>query len=260
MILAVDVGNTNTVIGLVDGGAIRLRWRIVSDAGRTADEHGMVLRQLCAQSGVDTGEISGAIVCSVVPALTASFVAMLKAVLDVEPVIVGPDLDLGIVIDYRDPREVGPDRLANAVGALDLVRGASIVVDFGTATTFDVVSADGHYLGGAIAPGLLTSAETLFRKAALLHGVALDAPEAAIGRSTEESLRSGILLGTAGQVEEIVRRIVAEWGVKPTVVATGGLAERIACLTQAIDLVEPDLTLRGLALIYERVKGCPGSG
>ena len=255
MILAVDIGNTNTVIGLVDGGAIRLRWRIVSDPGRTADEHGMVLRQLCAQSRVDTSEIRGAIVCSVVPALTASFVSMLGTVLDIDPVIVRPDTDLGIVIDYRDPREVGPDRLANAVGALDLVHGPSIVVDFGTATTFDVISGDGHYLGGAIAPGLLTSAETLFRKAALLHGVALDAPKVAIGRSTEESLRSGILLGTAGQVEEIVRRIVEEWGVEPTVVATGGLAERIAPLTQVIDLVEPDLTLRGLALIYERVKG-----
>jgi type III pantothenate kinase len=127
-------------------------------------------------------------------------------------------------------------------------------VDFGTATTFDVVTSDGHYLGGAIAPGLLTSAENLFRKAALLHGVALEPPNAAIGRSTEEALRSGIMFGAAGQVDEVVRRIVEEWGADPTVVATGGLAGRIAPLTEAIDLVEPDLTLRGLALIYKRVK------
>ena len=255
MLLAVDIGNTNTVIGVVDAGTIRLRWRIVSDAARTADEHGMVLRQLCGQSGVDVEDISGAIVCSVVPALTASFVAMLEAVVGVEPVVVGPDLDLGIAIDYLDPREVGPDRLANAVGVLSVVDGSAIVVDFGTATTFDVVSEDGHYMGGAIAPGLLTSAETLFRKAALLHGVALDPPDAVIGRSTAESLRSGILIGAAGQVDEIVRRIVEEWGAEPTVVATGGLAGRIAPLTETIDLVEPDLTLRGLALIYKRVKG-----
>ncbi|MBM3307694.1 MAG: type III pantothenate kinase [Candidatus Eisenbacteria bacterium] len=255
MLLAIDVGNTNVVIGVVDAGAIRRRWRITSDAARTADEHGMVLRQLCRQSGIDLSAISGAIVCSVVPALTASFVAMLEDVGGVEPVVVGPDLDLGIAIDYRDPREVGPDRLANAVGALSVVDGDAIVVDFGTATTFDVVSADRRYLGGAIAPGLLTSAETLFRKAALLHGVALDPPEVAIGRSTEESLRSGILIGAAGQVNEIVRRIAEEWGAEPTVVATGGLAERIAPLTEAIDIVEPDLTLRGLALIHERVKG-----
>jgi type III pantothenate kinase len=254
MILAVDIGNTNVVIGLVDAGTIRHRWRTASDPARTSDEHGMLLRQLCSQAGVEVGEITGAIVCSVVPALTASFVAMLEDVTGEEPVVVGPDLDLGVVVDYLDPREVGPDRLANAVGALSVVDGDAVVVDFGTATTFDVVTSDGHYLGGAIAPGLLTSAENLFRKAALLHGVALEPPNAAIGRSTEEALRSGIMFGAAGQVDEVVRRIVEEWGADPTVVATGGLAGRIAPLTEAIDLVEPDLTLRGLALIYKRVK------
>jgi type III pantothenate kinase len=255
MILAVDVGNTNVVLGLVSGRDVRLRWRIASVADRTADEHAILLRQLLAQAGVRDGDVQGSVVCSVVPALTASFLTALEALLGVQPVVVGPDADLGIAIDYRDPREVGPDRLANAVGVLDLVDGAAIVVDFGTATTFDVVSADRRYLGGAIAPGLLTSAESLVRKAALLRGVALEPPGAAIGRSTEESLRAGVLFGAAGQVDEIVRRIVEEWGVSPTVVATGGLAERIAPLTSVIDLVEPDLTLRGLALIYERVKG-----
>jgi len=254
MILAVDIGNTNVVMGLVDAGTIRHRWRTASDAARTADEHEMLLRQLCQQSGVDVAEIGGSIVCSVVPALTASFVEMLEKVTGADPVVVGPDLDLGVVVDYHDPHEVGPDRLANAVGVMGIVDGDAIVVDFGTATTFDVVTADGHYLGGAIAPGLLTSAENLFRKAALLHGVALEPPSAAVGRSTEESLRSGIMFGAAGQVDEVVRRIVEEWATEPTVVATGGLAGRIAPLTEAIDIVEPDLTLRGLALIYKRVK------
>jgi type III pantothenate kinase len=170
----------------------------------------------------------------------------------VEPVVVGPGIDLGITIDYRDPSEVGPDRLANAVAVHELVRGPAIVVDFGTATTFDVVTADGRYMGGAIAPGLLTSAETLFRKAALLHRVALVAPASAIGKSTEESLRSGILFGTAGQVDALVTRIVEEWGESPKVVATGGLASTVAPLSRTIDLVDPDLTLKGLAIIYER--------
>jgi type III pantothenate kinase len=176
----------------------------------------------------------------------------------VEPVIVGPDLDLGIAIDYDDPREVGPDRLANAVAARHLVEGAAIVVDFGTATTVDVVTSDGRYLGGAIAPGLLTSAENLFRRAALLHRVALDPPAHAIGRSTSDAVRAGIVFGAAGQVDEIVRRVRAEVGEECRVIATGGLAERIALFTTTIDAVEPDLTLLGLSLIYERVKKSGG--
>ena len=254
MLLAIDIGNTNTVIGLLDDGELLFRWRIASDSTRTADEFTILLNELCAQSGVEPACIDGVVVCSVVPALTGEVVAMTEAAFNLEPVVVGPDVDLGIEIDYGDPREVGPDRLANAVAARHLVEGPAIVVDFGTATTVDVVTGDGHYLGGAIAPGLLTSAENLFRRAALLHRVALEPPDRVIGRSTEDSLRSGIVFGAAGQVDEIVRRVVEEWGEEPRVIATGGIAEKIALFSKVIDVVEPDLTLLGLSLIYERVK------
>ncbi len=254
MLLAIDVGNTNTVIGLFQDGVLRARWRLASDSGRTADEYGILLRELCSQSGVEVRDVSGVVVASVVPTLTGSVESMSEGVFDVAPVIVGPDIDLGIVVDYDNPREVGPDRLANAVAALHIAEGAAVVVDFGTATTVDAVTGDGRYLGGAIAPGLITSAENLFRRAALLNRVALDPPERAIGRSTEQSLRSGIVFGAAGQVDEIVRRVADELGEAPRVIATGGLAERIALFSKRIEMVEPDLTLLGLSLVYERVK------
>ena len=257
MLLAIDVGNTNTAIGLFEGQDLRFRWRVSTDGNRTSDEFGILVRELCAQSGVDIRDVSRLCLSSVVPTLTTALVRMSREVLGVEPVVVGVDLDLGIAIDYDDPKEVGGDRLADAVAAHELYEGPVIVVDFGTATTFDVVSGDGRYLGGAIAPGPLTSIENLFRKAALLHRVALEPPEAAIGRSTEESLRSGITYGIAGQVDGIVRRIVEEWGEDPTVIATGGFAARIAPFSSEIDLVDSDLTLRGLAAIEGRTGGRP---
>ena len=255
MLLAIDVGNTHTVIGLFEKTELRFRWRIASEAGRTSDEFGILVRELCGQSGVRFEDISGVVVCSVVPALTGALAEMSERLINVEPVVVGPELDLGVSIDYLDPKEVGPDRLANAVAVHGTVEGAAIVVDFGTATTFDVVTADGRHLGGAIAPGVMTSAENLFRRGALLHRVALEAPESPIGRSTENAMRSGIVFGAVGQVDEIVRRIIDEWGESPVVVATGGLAQKIAEFSETIDLVEPDLTLKGLAMIHRRVTG-----
>ncbi|MBN2565585.1 MAG: type III pantothenate kinase [Candidatus Eisenbacteria bacterium] len=256
MLLAIDVGNTHTVIGLFEDGTLRFRWRIASDSRRTADEFGILTRELCGQSGVALDDVTGVILCSVVPALTSAVAEMAERVLGVDPVVVGPDLDLGITIEYFEPAEVGPDRLANAVAVHETVDGPSIVVDFGTATTFDAVTADGCYLGGVIAPGLITSAENLFRRGALLPRVAVTTPPSVMGRSTEEAMRSGIVFGAVGQVDEIVRRMVAEWGVKsPRVIATGGLAELIAGLSSTIESVEPDLTLVGLAEIYRRVRG-----
>jgi type III pantothenate kinase len=255
MLLAIDIGNTHTVIGLFEGDALRHRWRMASDARRTSDEFGILVRELCAQSGVAFGDIRGVVVCSVVPALTSALVDMAGSLLDVAPVVVGPELDLGITIDYFDPKEVGPDRIANAVAVHEMVSGPAIVVDFGTATTFDAVTADGHYLGGSIAPGVMTSAENLFRRGALLHRVALDPPPSVMGKSTEEAMRSGIVFGAVGQVDEIVGRIIEEWGERPRVVATGGLAGTIASFSKTIEAVEPDLTLRGLAAIHRRVAG-----
>lgn len=255
MLLAIDVGNTNTVIGLFEKKELQFRWRIASDSSRTSDEYAILVRELCAQSGVEPEDIRGIVVASVVPALTGAVSRMSEVSFGIEPVIAGPDLDMGIEIDYGDPREVGPDRLANAVAAWHMADGAAIVVDFGTATTADAVTSDGRYLGGAIAPGILTSTENLFRRAALLHRVALEPPEHAIGRSTEEALRSGIVFGAAGQVDEIVRRVAEELGEKARVIATGGLAEKIALFSKTIEVVEPDLTLLGLSLVFERVKG-----
>ncbi|MFH1864322.1 MAG: type III pantothenate kinase [Candidatus Eisenbacteria bacterium] len=255
MLLAIDIGNTHTVVGLFEADELRFRWRLASDARRTADEFGILVRELCAQSGVEFANIRGVVVCSVVPALTSALSEMAERLLGVEPVVVGPDLDLGISIDYFDPKEVGPDRLANAVAVHETIDGPTIVVDFGTATTFDAVTGDGHYLGGAIAPGVVTSAENLFRRGALLPRVALDPPPNVMGRSTEEAMRSGIVFGAVGQVDEIVGRIIEEWGERPTVIATGGLAGTIAAFSKTIKIVDPDLTLTGLAAIHRRVAG-----
>ena len=255
MLLAIDIGNTHTVVGLFEGGDLRHRWRLASDAQRTSDEFGILVRELCSQSGVEFADIRGVVVCSVVPALTSALADMSDRLMGVTPIVVGPDLDLGITIEYFDPKEVGPDRLANAVAVHETVEGPSLVIDFGTATTFDAVTADGHYLGGVIAPGVVTSAENLFRRGALLPRVAVDAPPSVMGKTTEEAMRSGIIYGAVGQVDGIVRRMLEEWGETPRVIATGGLARTIAEFSETIESVEPDLTLKGLAAIHERVAG-----
>ena len=255
MLLAIDIGNTHTVVGLFERDELRFRWRIASDSRRTSDEFGILVRELCAQSDVEFGDIRGVVVCSVVPALTAALCEMAERLMGVTPVVVGPELDLGITIDYFDPKEVGPDRLANAVGVGEIVNGPAIVVDFGTATTFDAITGEGHYLGGAIAPGVITSAENLFRRGALLPRVALDPPPNVMGKTTAEAMRSGIIFGAVGQVDEIVGRMIVEWGERPKVIATGGLAGTIAAFSKTIEAVEPDLTLMGLAAIHKRVAG-----
>lgn len=255
MLLAIDIGNTHTVVGLFEGDELRFRWRLASESSRTSDEFGILVRELCGQSDVDVRDIRSVAVCSVVPALTTALTDMARDSLDVEPLVVGPDLDLGISIEYFDPNEVGPDRLANAVAVHETVEGPALVVDFGTATTFDAVTADGRYLGGAIAPGVMTSAENLFRRGALLPRVALAAPPRVMGRSTEEAMRSGIVYGTVGQVDGIVRRMLEEWGENPVVIATGGLADAIAELSETVDTVEQDLTLIGLAAVHRRAGG-----
>ena len=253
MLLAIDVGNTNMVFGFLRSGKVVSSWRVSTHRDRTADEYGLLVHQLCEHGCAGIEEISGVVICSVVPPITGALEQMSREALKLPPVIVRSDLELDLIIDYYDPTEVGADRLANAVAVRKITRKAAIVVDFGTATTFDVITANGHYAGGAIAPGVKTSSENLFRRAALLHGVRMDAPESAVGRSTDESLRAGIIFGAAGQVDAIVRRLSAEMGEKPLVIATGGLAPTIAPLSETIDRVEADLTLKGLAIIYEKV-------
>lgn len=253
MLLAIDVGNTNSVFGFLRDGKVLSSWRISTHRDRTADEYGLLVHQLCDLACAGIEELSGVVISSVVPPITGALEQMSREMLKLPPVVVRSDLELDVIIDYYDPTEVGADRLANAVAVRRLTKKAAIVVDFGTATTFDIITSKGHYRGGAIAPGVVTSSENLFRRAALLHGVRMEAPESAIGRSTDEALRSGIIFGAAGQVDGIVRRLAKEMGETPVVIATGGLASTIAPLSETIERVEPDLTLHGLAIIYEAV-------
>ena len=252
MILAVDVGNTQTVAGLFDGDVLAAHWRVSSDAAITADELAVKLGGLLDLAGFDDSEVDHVIVGSVVPRLTDAW-AEVAAMITGEPaMIVGPGLKTGLPIRYDNPHEVGADRIVNGVAAIAEFGAPVLVVDFGTATTIDVIDADGGYLGGTIAPGLETSAEALFRKAARLFTVDLVAPEAVIGHNTRASVQSGLVLGQAAMVDGLVRRTWAELGTETRVVATGGLAERMSTLCDTITDVDVDLTLKGLLLVYKR--------
>ena len=256
MLLVIDVGNTHTVIGVYDGEELKEHYRVASNHALTVDECGILVRQLFAEHK----EIDDVIICSVVPPLTSVYEEMSRKSLTVDPVVVSSDLPLGIKILYDDPRTVGADRIANAVAAYEIYGGPAIVVDFGTATTFDVISENGEYLGGAIAPGIETSSLNLFKKASQLFKVSLQKPKKAIGKNTEESLRSGIIFGAVGQIDGIVNRIKEELRLmspskkEPKIIGTGGLADLIATESETIREVNPSLTLEGLRRIYSRVK------
>ena len=270
MLLAMDVGNTETVIGLfgpeapdapdamgfaraTDERGLAFHWRISTVADRTPDEHAMVLTQLLDLEGLDLrNAVSAMAISSSAPAVTTQLRRMANRWFsDLELTVIGPGTKSGMPILYDNPREVGADRIADAVGAYDLYPGASIVVDMGTATVFDVVSAKGEYLGGAIAPGVAVSLEALYAQASALRSVELVRPRSVIGRSTVESIQSGVLYGFAAQVDGIVERILAELG-EATVIATGGLAGLIAPHTKHVQHVEPWLTLHGLRIVHER--------
>ena len=255
MLLAIDVGNTNLIFALCDGEAILHRWRIATNARRTADEYVVWLNQLLMLEGVDRGRITAAIIASVVPAAMFELGLLCRAFFHVEPSVVGtPVVHLGLNVDLPNPAEVGADRLVNAVAAHALVPGNLIVVDFGTATTFDVVGADGAYRGGVICPGINLSMEALFNAAARLPRIAVEPPaegEGVIGRSTVHAMRSGVFWGYIGLIEGLVRRITSEVGHPTTVIATGGLAALFERHSQEIHRVEPDLTIRGLIRIHQ---------
>ena len=254
MILALDVGNTNIVVGVFQGARLEACWRLSTTQPRTADELGILLHQLFGHLQLDPSRVGVAVVASVVPPLTSTVEDMLEKYFHIRPLVVGPGIRTGIDIRYDHPREVGADRIVNAVAAFEHYGGPCIVVDFGTATTFDAIAADGAYLGGAIAPGIGISTEALFQKAAKLPRVELVRPLKAIGKSTVASMQAGIVIGFAGQVDELVRRIAAELGGRPTVIATGGLASLIAGETTTIDHVDDLLTLKGLLILHERNK------
>lgn len=250
MILAVDVGNTQTVIGLISEDELGGHWRVSTDASLTADEIRIKIAGLLEAEGRSWVDIERVIVSSVVPSLTDAYEDVAMRATGRAPLTVGPGLKTGMPLRYDNPHEVGADRVVNGVAAYRLFGGPVVVVDFGTATTIDVVSEDGAYLGGAIAPGIETSAAALFSRAARLSQVDLEPPDRVIGTNTRASVQAGLMLGEAARVDGLVRRVWRELGRETPVVATGGLAARLAPLCETIDEVEPDLTLKGLAMIY----------
>lgn len=256
MLLVIDVGNTQTVIGLYDqpdDPELADHWRISSDPNRTADEHALMIRQFLANRGLAAEDVvTGLALASVVPRLTATLRRMTARYFGIEPVVVGPGVRSGMPILYENPKEVGADRIADAVGALDLYGAPVIVVDFGTATTVEVVSAAGEYLGGAIFPGIEVSLDGLYERAAFLRRVELgEPPPSVIGRNTRESILAGAVYGYAALVDGLCRRAKDEVG-PATVVSTGGLGSLISPLSEMIEHHEPWLMLHGLRLIYNR--------
>lgn len=250
-LLVIDIGNTNIVLGVYRGQKLLVSWRLSTDAEKMADEYGILLRDLFSSAGLDSSSIKGCALSCVVPPLLRSFQEVVGKQFAVNPLVVGPGVRTGVRILTDNPREVGADRITNAVAAAKLHGLPALVIDFGTATTFDVVSKEGDYLGGAIAPGVGIAAESLWRRAAQLPRIELAFPPAAIGKNTVQAMQSGVLLGYVALVEGMVERISRELGDKPMIIATGGLAPLIAEKTKVIQRVEPDLTLQGLRLIYE---------
>ncbi|NLN16106.1 MAG: type III pantothenate kinase [Firmicutes bacterium] len=251
MILAVDIGNTHTVLGLFRGKGLVASWKLQTDSRRTEDEMGSCLLSLFRAGGIDKEEIQGVVVSCVVPPIMHTFEEMVHRYLGVRPLVVGPGIKTGIPVHYENPKEVGSDRIANAVATVHHHGVPAIVVDFGTATSFDAISRDGAYLGGAIAPGIWIATEALFLQTAKLPRIDLARPARAIGKNTVSSLQAGIIFGFVGMVEELVARLKEELTGSPVVVATGSYARLIAGETKVIDKVDLELTLEGLRLIYD---------
>lgn len=253
MILAFDVGNTETTIGVFEGEELRAHWRIMTDVARTSDEFGLLLRGLLQARGVGAADLHGCAIASVVPPINAPLSEACVAWLGVKPLMVDGSSPLPIELRVDEPLTVGADRLVNTLASSRIHGRDTIVVDLGTATTYDCITAEGVFLGGVIAPGLRTSADTLVRRTSKLPATALVPPARVIGTRTEECIRAGVVLGAADAIDGLVRRIKAEWpnGRTPLVIATGGLSELMAPLCREVDCVEPFLTLHGLRLAYE---------
>ncbi len=254
MLLAIDIGNTNIILGVFDGDKLKTTLRISTGIHTMPDEYAGLMLYLLERQGITAPQITDAVLCSVVPPLVATFAEIGKGYFKVSPLVIEAGVKTGVRICMDNPKEVGADRIVNAVAAHKLYKGQVIVIDLGTATTFDAVSKDGGYLGGAIAPGIVTATEALFTRTAALPRVDLTYPQKAIGTNTIAAMQSGIVFGYVGLIEGIVNRIKQELGGKAKVVATGGYSKLLAQETSVIDVVNPDLTLIGLRLIYQMNK------
>ena len=255
MLLAIDIGNTNIVLGVFKGADLVHSWRLATLRERTADELGILITSLCAHHGIKREDISGIVMASVVPPQTGTMITMARDYFGSEPLNLDPSMNTGMPGLYDNPKEVGADRIVNAVAAYERTRKATIVVDFGTATTFDAVSANGEYLGGVICPGPQISADALFQRAAKLPRIDVRKPEKVIGTNTVASMQAGLFWGYVDMVEGLVRRMRQELGGDVTVIATGGLASTVAPETKVVDHVDGELTLRGLRIVWERNRG-----
>ena len=250
LLLTIDAGNTNTVLGVFEGTSLRAHWRLTTRREQTADEYGIFVRSLFGSSGLDPAQVDGVVLASVVPPLTSVLVNLARQFLGREPVVVEPGVKTGMPVLYEPPGDVGADRIVNGIAAFETYGGPVVVVDFGTATTFDCITGDGRFIGGVIMPGLRTASDALVSRTAKLPATELVAPDHVIGRRTDDCIRAGVLLGTAEAVDGLVRRIKAEWPnrVIPKVIATGGLAGLVVPLTREIESTHPELTLTGLRL------------
>jgi len=264
-LLVVDIGNTNVALGLFDyppgeppaGGKLAQHWRTSTHREQTSDEVALVISALFAHEGRRAAEVTDVIISSVVPPLLPIWERVSTKLFARPPLVVGPGIRTGMPVRYENPREVGADRIVNAVAAFEIFGGPVIAVDFGTATTFDCVSREGEYLGGAIFPGIGISMEALFERTSMLHRVEIARPKSVIGRTTTAALQSGLLYGYAGVVDSMVERIRGELGAEARVVATGGLATRVSAESRTIERVEPFLTLEGLRLVFEKNRPHP---
>jgi type III pantothenate kinase len=253
MLLVVDIGNTNLVLGVYKEEELIRHWRLATRVDQTGDEYGILIANLFNLADISLDQITGVIIASVVPPIQSAIVRALRRYLDLPPLIVGPGLKTSMPIRYDNPKDVGADRIVNAVAAYDLVGDTVVVVDFGTATTFDLIGPKGDYLGGSIAPGLGLSMNALFEKTAKLPRIELIRPKKVVGRDTVSSMQSGLFWGYVGLVDGLIGRIIVESGYDPVkVVATGGLARLMASESEKIEMIDEFLTLNGLRLLYER--------
>jgi type III pantothenate kinase len=252
MLLVIDVGNTNTVLGLYDGTKLICDWRVRTVIDHTIDEYGMLILTLFNNNGIDSKDVNNVIISCVVPPMLNILEPLCSKYFSIEPLIVGPGVKTGMPIFYDNPREVGADRIVNAVAAYEKYKRDLIIIDFGTATTFDYISPKGEYMGGCIAPGIMISSEALFERASKLPRVELTKPKSIVTKDTVSGMQAGIMFGYAGLVDGIVERMKSEIASEPLIVATGGLANLIAREAKQIDVVDEMLTLEGLRIIFMR--------